>query len=93
MNKRQVKKMISKRQEMKERLTRVEDGRTLSAICKKFGFTYDKQYKYITDSGEYENKIGSSALLYHRGDHYKLQYFSGCFYPYITKIEEVTTCK
>lgn len=58
----------------------LKDLRIIKAICKKYNMEYDKQYKYITK--DYNNNI----LLY-KNDVYKLQYFDGCFYPYIIKLK------
>lgn len=57
----------------------LEDLRTIKAICKKYNMEYNKQYKYIT-------KDNNNDILLYKNNVYKLQYFSGCFYPYIIKL-------
>ncbi len=65
---------------------RVVDGRSLNAICKKFGLTYDKKHKYIlSDDLKYLNSVALFIAMDKEG--FKLQYFDGCFYPFIVKRE------
>lgn len=59
----------------------VTDGRTLRALAKKYGFEYDREYKYITKYNDRETE----RLL--RKEGYKFKYIDGCFYPYLCKVE------
>jgi len=61
----------------------IKDGRIIKAICKLYNMTYHDYYKYIID----DNNIGYRRILY-KNNYYQLQYFSGCFYPYLVKKEE-----
>jgi hypothetical protein len=56
----------------------IRDGRKLYHLAKKFGFTYDKTYKYVTN---YTDEIESEMKKYG----YILKYVSGCFHPYVYK--------
>ena len=57
----------------------IRDGRTLNALAKKYGFEYDKHYKYITNCPfDAETDIIAAG--------YRLKYFSGCFKPYLIKL-------
>lgn len=59
----------------------IRDLRILNAIAKKQGLTIDKDYKYITS--DFKN-----WHFDYKGKQYKIQFFDGCFYPFITIEDE-----
>ena len=50
----------------------VKNTRILNKFAKKYNMEFDKQYKYCISEGNFKAENG-----------YKLQYVSGCFYPYL----------
>ena len=59
----------------------IKDLRVLNSITKKYGLIFDKQFKYIIK----ENlTLKQSRELFNKG--YDIKYLSGCFYPYLIKI-------
>lgn len=63
--------------------TIIKDARMLKGICKEFGMEYDEDYRYITNDGALT--FGSK---FYKNETYKLKYFSGCFYPYLIRIDD-----
>lgn len=57
----------------------ITDLRILKAIEKKYHIKFDRDFKYCTQ----DNNI---KYVEYKGEHYKIQYFDGCFYPYLVKI-------
>lgn len=58
----------------------VKNLNTLKALQKKYKIEFDKDFKYITKTKNLEGKN-----LYINNKEYKMEYVSGCFYPYLTK--------
>lgn len=56
----------------------ITDLRILKGIARRYNLIFDNRYKYITS--EYKK-----TFFTYKGHSYKLQYFSGCFYPYIVQ--------
>ena len=56
-----------------------KDLRVLNKLNRKFGLVFDKKYKYCIS----DYTVFTERLLKKEG--YKLEYFSGCFYPYIVR--------
>lgn len=66
----------------------IRDGRTLSAICKYYGFSYHKEIKYIITgyNPTFSEIIGGKTLSY-RGGAFRLEYINLCgrYYPFVVK--------
>lgn len=62
----------------------VEFGQVLNAL-KKRGIieSYDSQFKYIDGHDE------TPGFFEYCGHRFTLRYFSGCFYPYVVKVDEI----
>ena len=60
----------------------ITDGRTLSAMARKNFIKYpiDRGHPYIDE----ENKSRNFTYKKHE---YRIEYFSGCFYPFVTIAE------
>jgi len=64
----------------------VTDLRILKAIKNKgFIIDYDKNYKYVNDYNYY-NSNKNINQFYYKNELYKIEYFDGCFNPFIIKI-------
>ncbi len=65
----------------------VRDWRILKAIGEKYGLEFDRKHKYhIGDT--YKNNRGedlSDLDMEHNGIRYKLEYFNGCFHPFLLR--------
>lgn len=67
----------------------ITDGRKLYNLSKKYGFIYDKEYKYINlhywknGSGYYFSSVENEVAFKKAG--YELKYVNGCFSPYVFK--------
>lgn len=61
----------------------ITDLRILNAIGRRYNLVFDKQYKYcIKDHDSWDRCL---SRFEYNGGIYKLQYISGCFYPFIVK--------
>lgn len=56
----------------------IRDLRILNAIAKRQNLTIDKDFKYITSDFK-------KWHFEYKGKNYKIQFFDGCFYPYIVE--------
>ena len=56
--------------------------------AKKYGLKFHSKFKYCTNSEVYDNDIYLQRDLKRIG--LKLQYFDGCFLPYIVSYKKVT---
>lgn len=63
----------------------VKNLNTLKALQKKYKIEFDKDFKYITKTKNLEGKN-----LYINNKEYKMEYVSGCFYPYLTKTNRIS---
>lgn len=61
--------------------TAIVDLRKINAICKGKGFIFDKTFKYCISGDTYKP-------FEYKGAFYELVYTSGCFYPYLCKVEK-----
>ena len=61
----------------------VTDLRILNAIGRRYNLQFDNEYKYcINDNNSWDRW---SSRFEYNGKKYKLEYYSGCFYPYIAE--------
>ena len=60
----------------------LNDKRVINAICRKYNMKRDETYCYIVD----DNNISTCIKLGYKDREYKLEYFSGCFYPYLVEV-------
>jgi hypothetical protein len=61
-------------------MIRVENKQFLKTLCKHFGWKYpDGRFTYVDEL----DTIGSG---YFKKTYYKCMYVSGCFYPYVYRI-------
>ncbi len=64
----------------------VKARRTLTAIGKKYGLTFDKKHHYYTGNAYVNNKGETLPTVFREGtDEYKLQYIDGCFHPFLVQ--------
>ena len=56
----------------------ITDLRILKKFEKKYNMKFDRDFKYCTESGIFEND-------YYNVDGHRLKYFDGCFYPYLVR--------
>lgn len=63
----------------------ITDLRTLNAIARRYNLKFDKEYKYCIDEGDSWERCFSR--FEYKGKKYKLQYASGCFYPYLVQYQ------
>lgn len=63
----------------------VKDGRVLKAMAKQEGFKYpiDKPFHYVD---ELDNFSLRTKGFNYKGKQYKIEYISGCFYPYVVTV-------
>lgn len=61
----------------------ITDLRILNAIGRRYNLQFDKEYKYCIEDNDSWGRCLSR--FEYKGNKYKLQYISGCFYPYIVK--------
>ncbi len=63
----------------------IKDLRILNAIGRKYNLQFDKKYKYcINDNNSWERCFSRFEYKDHK---YKLEYMSGCFYPYLVQYQ------
>lgn len=56
------------------------DLRVLKAIERRYGFKFDREFKYCLDDNNHFGEI------HYNGEIYRLIYCDGCFYPYLVWI-------
>lgn len=54
----------------------IDDIRVLRKFERQYNMRFDRTYKYCLDEGNFKNS-----------DEYRLQYYDGCFKPYLTEKE------
>ena len=59
----------------------VTDLRILNTIGRRYNLQFDKQFKYCLHDNDSWNRCLSR--FEYKGKKYKLEYYSGCFYPYL----------
>lgn len=60
----------------------IKDGRVLKAVARRYMTDFDKKYKYCLMPSQ------CPANIEYKGNIYRLMYISGCFYPYLVKLEK-----
>jgi hypothetical protein len=74
--------------------TIVKDGRTINAVLRKMSIENDfdidnvyfnQWYKYI-HTVDVNKPDADFCVTEHKGNKYKVHYFSGCFNPYLVKL-------
>lgn len=60
----------------------IRDLRILKAFERRFNLVFDRKYRYCIGA-----RCNHLPLVFeYKGEKYKLEYFSGCFNPYLVKI-------
>lgn len=61
---------------------------TLKSIAKKYHLSFCSRFKYY-DGNSYNNELGETLPHYfiNRGRVFKLEYFSGCFNPFLVELK------
>lgn len=68
------------------RTTIVTEAKILNLIAKKYSIGFDKKFKYYVGKAD-KNTKGEyiPTFLVHRDSVYMLEYFDGCFNPFLVK--------
>ncbi len=66
----------------------VKDLRILNAISKRYFISFDPTYKYCINSKDHNGLDLFYYKIFYNKNIYRLKYFSGCFYPYLVKLNK-----